>query len=145
MHHYNHFLYYESCHSFMYKLTYQKIPGAQTFTKEEQVVILALGKEGEKPREIAEHVGRLRASAHRVLRWGRVRGVVKSGGPPAKISVMMLRIMVRRARLGKLAARKLRDMYWPKVTVRRIQHLLSEAPDLQYVRMLRVSPLSRKH
>ena len=118
---------------------------ATKLTSTEQSIILALAEQKLRIREISEKVSRSRALVHRVLLRGEVSAKSSKPGSFRKISCATVRVMVRRARLGQFSARQLRDMYCPHVTVRRVQQIFTETPNLAYLRMQRAPPLSSIH
>ena len=62
-----------------------------------------------------------------------------------KFSNAVQRLLVRKARTGKFTARKLHDECATFLTVRKVQHLLQNTPDLRWARSIGIQPLSRNH
>lgn len=112
---------------------------------EEQAVILAMSKENCGVREISRKVRRSVSAVAAVVKRGKVRRVTQRRGGPRKISRLLHRLLIRHGRTGRHTARTLRDSYAPAVSVRRVQQILSAAPDLRWARMERAPALLPRH
>lgn len=114
-------------------------------TTEEQSAILALHRSGQDIPSIVDNVSRSESSVRRVIIRGRVREQPRNRGAKPKISNLLGRLIVRHARTGRYTARQLRDAYAPCITVRRVQQLLQNAPDMTWTRAVTAPPLTPSH
>lgn len=114
-------------------------------TESEKTTILLLSEQGETITAISARLGRCRGTVRRVITKGTVRGGLKRRGPKRKIMFRTLRLLLRMAKTGKFTSRQLRDRYAPHVTIRRVQQLLQNDPDLNWRRAPAAPKLTPTH
>ncbi len=118
---------------------------AKSLTDSEKQVVLALSEDSKSEREIAERIGRSKNAVHNVivaLRTGRTRH--RRGGKRF-VTPALVRAMIRRACTGLYSARQLHGMFKCKVSVRRVQKILSGADHLVYKKMTPTPKMNRRH
>lgn len=121
------------------------MPRGYALTVEEQSSILALGRAQKTLDEIVNIVKRSRTAVHTVLKVGRVRYRQKRRGAKAKLTPHLARNVVRTARTGRSTARQLRNQLAPSLSVRRIQQVLRDAPDLDWVKPVKAPLFTPTH
>ena len=112
---------------------------------EETASIFEVSKANRTDNVIPKLVGGSYSCFHSLVIPGRVEFMLSDFFYQSKLSNAVQRLLIRKARTGKFTARKLYDEYAPFLTVREVQHLLQNSPDLRWARSIGIQPLSRNH
>lgn len=120
------------------------MPRGVGLTQKKQRTILSLAKAKMDMHDTAKHVQRSYSAFRTVVLRGPVRATPQRRGAPPKVPPATVRLIIRKARTGLYSARALRNLHATNVTVRRVQQILSEAPELSWLTGVRAPPL-RNH
>ena len=105
-------------------------------TAEEVSVMIALAEENKSVRCIAERVKSSKSAVHQAIVKSKSEAVGLRLGAKPKISKTQRRAITRAASNGTRTAREIRDTYNCNVTVRRVQQVLRNAPNLKHKKWL---------
>ena len=111
----------------------------------EKALIKELSKAGKSSRYIGGRINRGKDVVLRFLKNSTKPNGVLQRGITRKFLPQSIRIIRRQAKTGNFTARNLRDQYAPDVTVRRVQQILADDPDLQWEKPRKAPSLSITH
>ncbi len=134
-----------SIHRYHITVSILKMGRRADLSSEEQTAILTRSKEGVPMHTIAKQVNRPLSAVSTVVKRSSVTVASKRRDGLKKISTLPPRLLLHRAHTSRYTARQLRDTYVPNVTVRRVEQLLSSAPNLRWARMQRAPNLTNDH
>ena len=121
------------------------MPRGTSLSRDQQVEILSLSREGRSQSYIAKAVDRSRHCVANFLQHPDGYGSTKRSGRRSKVSNMLHRRLIRHARTGRYTCGELAERLDLPVGIRRVRQLLNESGKVKYTKRLAAPLMTPEH